>query len=437
MKKVAFYTLGCKLNFSESSTLARQLVDKGFIQVPFESTPDVFVINTCSVTENADKKCRKVVRDAQKISPKAFIAIVGCYAQLKPTEISRIPGVDVVLGASEKFQLPELLGSLDKNPLPKVMACEITEARRYHSAFSIADRTRSFLKVQDGCDYGCAFCTIPLARGKSRSDSIENVVKQARQIIARGSKEIVLTGVNTGDFGIIEGQKSHSFYDLLLALDEVTGIERIRISSIEPNLLTRQIIELVGTSDKFMPHFHIPLQSGSDTILKKMRRRYLTELYKDRLQLIKSLIPDCCIGADVMVGFPGESEELFLETYQFLQEQPLSYLHVFSYSERPNTLAIDLPNSVPKYQRTQRSKMLRILSDKLQRAFHQENLMKTRTVLFENNTENGLIHGYTDNYIRVGVPSNSALVNELIEVKLIESDFRGNMLGRVPELAAI
>ena len=437
MRKVAFYTLGCKLNFSESSTLARQLSDRGFTQVPFDASPDVYVINTCSVTENADRKCRKIVRDALKIAPNAFIVVIGCYAQLKPEEISQIPGVDVVLGAAEKFQLPDLLNSFDKNLSSKVMACDISNTQQYYPSYSVADRTRSFLKVQDGCDYGCTFCTIPLARGKSRSDTIHNVVTQAESIVKTGSKEIVLTGVNIGDFGSNERTRPHEFIDLIRALEQVNGIERIRISSIEPNLLTEEIISFVARSGKFVPHFHIPLQSGSDTILKKMRRRYLSELYSDRIQTIKGLIPDCCIGADVMAGFPGESEDLFLETYNFLRDLPLSYLHVFTYSERPNTLAVALPNEVPKHIRLQRSKMLRILSDKKKRAFYQNHLFETRSVLIENNLENDLIYGFTENYIRVGIPYTPELINKLVEVRLSEIDQAGNMIGQILELQTI
>ncbi len=434
MIKVAFYTLGCKLNFSESSTLARQLSDNGFTQVPFDALPDIYVINTCSVTDNADRKCRKIVRDAMKIAPEAFIAVIGCYAQLKPEEISRIPGVDVVLGAAEKFQLPDLLKSLDKNPPPKIMACDISAAQQYYPSYSVTDRTRSFLKVQDGCDYGCAFCTIPLARGKSRSDTVQSVVSQAETIVQAGSKEIVLTGVNIGDFGNIDGKEQHRFIELIQALEQVKGIDRIRISSIEPNLLTEEIISFVAQSDKFVPHFHIPLQSGSDAILKKMRRRYLSELYADRIQTIKELIPDCCVGADVIVGFPGESEELFLETYNFIRDLPLSYLHVFTYSERPNTLADSFSNGVPKHLRLLRSKMLRILSDKKKRAFYHNHLFETHSVLFENDTKHNLIYGFTENYIRVGVPYDPELINKIVDVRLSKVDQSGNMMGQILEL---
>jgi threonylcarbamoyladenosine tRNA methylthiotransferase MtaB len=434
MKKVAFYTLGCKLNFSESSSLARQLSDRKFKLVPFKASPDIFVINTCSVTENADRKCRKIVRDALRISPDAFIAVIGCYAQLKPKEISLIPGVDVVLGAAEKFQLPDLLNSLDKNRPAKIMACDISAAQQYYPSYSVADRTRSFLKIQDGCDYGCAFCTIPLARGKSRSESIPNVINQAESIAQAGIKEIVLTGVNIGDFGIINGNRQYQFIDLIRVLEQVNGIERIRISSIEPNLLTEEIISFVAGSDKFVPHFHIPLQSGSDSILKKMRRRYLSESYADRIQIIKGLIPDCCIGADVLTGFPGESEDLFLETYNFLQDLPLSYLHVFTYSERPNTLAEAILNRVPIHLRSQRSKILRTLSDQKKQAFYLKHLFETHSVLFENDVENDLVYGFTGNYIRVGVPYSPELINKIVNVKLTGVEQTGNMMGQILEL---
>jgi len=433
MKKVAFHTLGCKLNFSESSTLARQLRDKGFAQVQFEDSPDIFVINTCSVTENADRKCRKIVREAERISPNAFIVVVGCYAQLKPREIARIEGVDLVLGAAEKFQLAEILQSLETTVPPQVKACDIALAREYHSSYSIEDRTRSFLKIQDGCDYGCSFCTIPLARGNSRSDSIENVLLQAQKIIEAGGKEIVLTGVNTGDFGIIDGTRQHRFIELLQALDNLQGINRIRISSIEPNLLTEDIIYTVASSKIIVPHFHIPLQSGSDTILKKMRRRYLTGLYRERILLIKSLIPECCIGADIMVGFPGETDELFLESYGFVRDLPLSYLHVFTYSERPDTLAANYPNSVPSQIRQQRSRMLRILSDKKRRAFYQDHLGETHSVLVEDDRTDGLIFGFTRNYIRVGIPEETVAVNQEIDVSLEEVTASGHVRGNVLE----
>ena len=433
MKKVAFYTLGCKLNFSETSTLSRQLREKGFSTVPFESNPDVFVINTCSVTENADRKCRKIVRDAKSINANAKVVIIGCYAQLKPQEIVAIPGVDMVLGASEKFDLPNILANLDNGKAALVMACEIANAKQYHSSYSIDDRTRSFLKVQDGCDYGCTFCTIPLARGKSRSDTIPNILKQVDEIVASGSKEIVLTGVNTGDFGIVDGKREYKFIQLLRALQEVSGIHRIRISSIEPNLLTEEIVSLVADSSKIVPHFHIPLQSGSDTILKGMRRRYLTPLYNKLVLFIKEQMPHCCIGVDVMVGFPGETNELFLESYSFLRDLPVSYLHVFSYSERPNTLAAEYDHSVPKALRHERSKMLRILSDKKRRAFYQEHLGQTHQVLIENDLSDGRMYGFTRNYIRVGLPENPALINEEVKVVLDEFDYKSNIAGKLAD----
>ncbi len=433
MKKVAFYTLGCKLNFSETSTLARQLKDGGFSQVPFKDVPDIFVINTCSVTENANRKCRKIVRDAKKVSPKSTVIIIGCYAQLKPEEISRIDGVDLVLGASEKFRLLEVLRSLNRIKLPKVMACDINSVKEYQASYSSGDRTRSFLKVQDGCDYNCSFCTIPLARGKSRSDTIEHVLKQARKIRDAGSKEIVLTGVNTGDFGIINGTREYRFIDLLKALSDLEGINRIRISSIEPNLLTEEIVNLVANSKIIVPHFHIPLQSGSDTILKKMKRRYLTDLYQHRIAMIKAAMPECCIGADVLVGFPGETDELFLETYDFIKALPLSYLHVFSYSERPNTPAIDYSEVVPVQTRHQRSKMLRILSDKKRRAFYQNHLHETRRVLIEDDISGNLIFGFTENYIRVGVPAEVGLINQEVEVYLDEISSTGHVVGQLPK----
>lgn len=437
MKKVSFYTLGCKLNFSESSTLARQLREKGFSIVSFEASPNIYVINTCSVTENADRKCRKIVRDIKRINQEATVVIIGCYAQLKPREIAEIPGVDLVLGASEKFRLPEILHNLDAHKTGEVMACDIASATEYHSAYSIADRTRSFLKVQDGCDYGCSFCTIPLARGKSRSDSIDNILSQAYEIVKGGSKEVVLTGVNTGDFGIINGQRKSRFIDLLQALERIPDLRRIRISSIEPNLLTEEIISLVATSTKIVPHFHIPMQSGSDTILRLMRRRYLTELYRDRILSIKQKIPQCCIGADVMVGFPSETEALFLETYNFIRDLPFSYLHVFAYSERPNTLAATFQEAVPKSLRQQRSKMLRNLSDKKRRAFYQTHLHQTHSVLIENDLSEELIYGFTRNYIRVGIPKCPELINSEVEVVLNEIDASGNVRGKLFELEPI
>lgn len=434
MKKVAFYTLGCKLNFSETSTISRQFEEKGYLKVDFQENPDIFIINTCSVTENADKKCKKIVKEAKKISPNSYVAIIGCYAQLKPTEISEIDGVDAVLGAAEKFRLHELLGDFAKEQEKKVLASDITSANSFHNSFSINDRTRTFLKVQDGCNYGCAFCTIPLARGKSRSSTIESVLASAREIAATDVKEIVLTGVNIGDFGILDGKRNERFADLVKALDEVEGIDRFRISSIEPNLLTNEIIEFVSTSKRFVPHFHIPLQSGSNTILRRMGRRYLRELYEDRVSKIKKLMPQSCIGVDVIVGFPGETDELFLETYQFLNDLDISYLHVFTYSERANTRAVEMDGIVPIKKRNERSKMLRILSEKKRRKFYEENLSKTYKVLFEEDVEDGKMHGFTENYIRVAAKYDPMLINELKEVTLEEINPSGNVEVREPEL---
>lgn len=418
MKKVAFYTLGCKLNYAETSTLSRMFEQRGYRKTDFTDKPDIFIINTCSVTENADKKCRKIVREARNISPDAYIAIVGCYAQLKPKEIAEIPGVDAVLGAAEKFQLLDLLDGFVRKEKPQVLASDITAANRFNTSFSIGDRTRTFLKVQDGCDYSCSFCTIPLARGNSRSDTIENIVKTAREIAGTEVREIVLTGVNTGDFGIRDGKRMEKFADLIRALDEVEGIDRIRISSIEPNLLTDEIIEFVAGSKRFAPHFHVPLQSGSDKILKRMRRRYLREVYADRVKKIKNLMPHACIGADVIVGFPGETDEEFLETYRFINEMEVSYLHVFTYSERDNTLAATFSGKVPMPVRHERSKMLHILSDKKRRAFYAENIGRKATVLFENDVENGQMHGFTENYIRVSAKYDPLLINEMKAVLL-------------------
>jgi len=422
MKKVAFYTLGCKLNYSESSSIGRMFEEKGYSKVEFNEKPDIFIINTCSVTENADKKCRKIVREAQKINADGFIAIIGCYAQLKPKEISEIPGVDAVLGAAEKFRLVELLDTFQKAPsgMPaQIHASNIEEALEYHTSYSLNDRTRTFLKVQDGCDYPCAYCTIPLARGKSRSDSISNILRAAKEVASSGVKEIVLTGVNIGDFGIQNGLRKESFLDLIRALDEVEGILRFRISSIEPNLLTDEVIEFVAHSKKFVPHFHIPLQSGSNSVLGLMRRRYKRELYTERVVKIKQLMPDCCIGVDVIVGHPGETRELFLESYEFLNELDISYLHVFTYSERENTLAVNIKPLVPKAERAERSKMLHILSDKKKRHFYNEQIGKAGTVLFEDEVQNGQMLGFTENYVRVAVRYDPLLVNE---TKVIQFD---------------
>lgn len=425
MKKVAFYTLGCKLNFSETSTISRMFEEKGYKKVDFTDTPDIFVINTCSVTENADKKCRKVVREARAISPEAYVAIIGCYAQLKPREISEIPGVDAVLGAAEKFRLVELLDGFVRKPAAEVFASDIEEANSFHTSYSLHDRTRTFLKVQDGCDYSCTFCTIPLARGNSRSDSIANILETARSIAATDVREIVLTGVNTGDFGIRDGVRMERFIDLIRALDDVEGIDRFRISSIEPNLLTDEIIEFVASSKKFVPHFHLPLQSGSNHILRMMRRRYQRELYAQRVSKIKACMPHCCIGVDVIVGFPGETQEDFLETYRFINELDISYLHVFTYSERENTLAAEMPDPVPVHLRAERSKMLHILSDKKRRKFYEGNLGTEATVLFENDIEDGMMHGFTENYIRVTAKYDPVLVNEMMRVKLTAISDRG------------
>ncbi|WP_316765636.1 tRNA (N(6)-L-threonylcarbamoyladenosine(37)-C(2))-methylthiotransferase MtaB [Pedobacter frigiditerrae] len=421
MKKVAFYTLGCKLNFSETSTIGRLFTDAGYAVVEFTDAADVYVINTCSVTEHADKKCRKVVKEALKYSPNAYVTIVGCYAQLKPTEIAEIEGVDMVLGAAEKFRIVEFISDLTKNPKAVVHQQNIEKVNHnFIAAYSIGDRTRTFLKVQDGCDYPCTYCTIPLARGGSRSDTIENVVNRATQIAAGGVKEIVLTGVNLGDFGIRDGQRQDKFFDLVKALDEVDGIERIRISSIEPNLLSNEIIEFVATSKRFVPHFHIPLQSGSNKILGLMKRRYQRELYTERVAKIKAVMPNCCIGVDVIVGFPGETHDDFLDTYQFLNELDISYLHVFTYSEREQTEAATMKGKVTGSTRFDRNKMLHILSDKKRRAFYQSQIGSTAQVLFEDDQKNGFMHGFTKNYVKVKAKYDPVMVNEIKNVKLIE-----------------
>ncbi|MBS1634296.1 MAG: tRNA (N(6)-L-threonylcarbamoyladenosine(37)-C(2))-methylthiotransferase MtaB [Bacteroidetes bacterium] len=437
-KTVAFHTLGCKLNFSETSTIARLFYEKGFQKKTFDEGADVYVINTCSVTENADKECKQIVRSALSHNPDAFIAIVGCYAQLKPEQIAQIEGVDVVLGASEKFKLLNYINLSGKNQNTEVHNCEISEVSSFIDAYSVGDRTRSFLKVQDGCDYSCTFCTIPLARGKSRSDSIENVIANARKIAASGVKEIVLTGVNLGDFGYgveiggdIRKRKEYTFLDLVKALDDVEGIERIRISSIEPNLLKDEIIEFVAQSKRFVPHFHIPLQSGSDAVLKRMKRRYLRDLYADRVSKIKSLMPHCCIGVDVIVGFPGETEAEFQETYSFLQSLDISYLHVFTYSERENTEAILMPDPVPMAERKRRNKMLRILSAKKLRAFYENNLAQEHTILFEHENKNGFMFGFSENYVKVKYPFTTTLVNQKVSVKTTSIDEEGFVLAEL------
>jgi threonylcarbamoyladenosine tRNA methylthiotransferase MtaB len=418
MKKVAFYTLGCKLNYSETSTLSRKFEDKGYQKVAFTDSPDIFIINTCSVTENADKKCHKIVREARAISPNAYVAIIGCYAQLKPKEISEIPGVDAVLGAAEKFQLVELLDGFVRPEKPLVLSSDIEKANTFNTSYSLADRTRTFLKVQDGCDYSCTFCTIPLARGSSRSDTIENIVAAANNIAQSGVKEIVITGVNTGDFGLQHGVRQERFIDLVKALDEVEDIKRFRISSVEPNLIHDEILEFIAGSRRFVPHFHIPLQSGSNKILKLMRRRYQRELYVSRVARIKSLMPHACIGVDVIVGFPGETHDDFLETYQFLNELDISYLHVFTYSEREKTVAISLPDVVPHKDRAERSKMLHNLSDKKRRAFYEAHIGRSFQVLFEHDIEDGFMHGFTENYIRVRAQFDPLLVNEIVPITL-------------------
>jgi threonylcarbamoyladenosine tRNA methylthiotransferase MtaB len=427
-KKVAFYTLGCKLNFSETSTIARHFNEEGFDRVDFSEPADIYVINTCSVTENADKRFKTIVKQAQKNNPEAFVAAIGCYAQLKPQELADVNGVDLVLGATEKFKITDYLNDLTKNDFGEVHSCEIAEADFYVGSYSIGDRTRAFLKVQDGCDYKCTYCTIPLARGISRSDTLDNVLKNAKEISEKGIKEIVLTGVNIGDYGKGEfGNKKHehTFYELVKELDAVEGIERLRISSIEPNLLKNETIEFVSKSDSFVPHFHIPLQSGSNAILKLMRRRYMKELYVDRVSKIKEVMPHACIGVDVIVGFPGETDEHFLETYNFLNELDISYLHVFTYSERDNTVAANLDGVVPKNVRSKRSKMLRGLSAKKRRAFYESQIGSERTVLFESENKEGYIHGFTGNYVKVKAPWNPELVNTLHKVELSEIDDDG------------
>lgn len=427
-KKVAFYTLGCKLNFSETSTIARGFSDEGFDRVDFTEKADIYVINTCSVTENADKRFKTIVKQAQKNNSEAFVAAVGCYAQLKPQELADVNGVDLVLGATEKFKITDYINDLSKNDFGEVHSCDIDDADFYVGSYSIGDRTRAFLKVQDGCDYKCTYCTIPLARGISRSDTMESVLKNAKEISEQNIKEIVLTGVNIGDYGKGEfGNKrhEHTFLDLVTELDKVEGIERLRISSIEPNLLKNETIDLVSKSRAFVPHFHVPLQSGSNTILKKMKRRYMRELYVDRVSKIKEVMPHACIGVDVIVGFPGETEEHFLETYNFLNELDISYLHVFTYSERDNTEASIMEGVVPKSVRSKRSKMLRGLSAKKRRAFYESQLGSQRTVLFESENKEGYIHGFTENYIKVKTPWNPELVNTLHQVELTKIDDDG------------
>ena len=421
-KTAAFYTLGCKLNFSETSTIARNLADGGYTTVPFNQKADIYVINTCSVTQNADNECKRIVKKALRANSQGFVVIVGCYAQLKPEEIAQIPGVDLVLGAREKFNIVHFLHALEKSDEAKVHACEIEEADFYESAYSIGDRTRAFLKVQDGCDYKCTYCTIPLARGISRSDSVENILSKAQEIADQGIQEIVLTGVNIGDYGKGEfGNKKHenTFMELCEKLDDQTQVHRIRISSIEPNLLKNELIEFTAQSKRFVPHFHIPLQSGSDQLLKKMKRRYLTDLYRERVVKIKDVMPHACIGVDVIVGFPGETEEEFMTTYNFLNQLNISYLHVFTYSERDDTEAINFGGVVPIHVRKKRNKMLRILSEKKRMAFYQSQLGTTRKVVWEEENRNGMRYGYTENYIRVQTAYDPTLINKLMEVELV------------------
>ena len=441
---VAFYTLGCKLNYSETSSIGRMFEDRGYSQVKFEEGANIYVINTCSVTDFADKKCRQIVRRALRFSPDAFVVVVGCYAQLKPKEIAEIPGVDLVLGASEKFRILDFIDDLSKAPgKGMVQAGEVKEANTFVNSFSFGDRTRSFLKVQDGCNYKCSFCTIPLARGNSRSDTVESAVENAQKIAEMGTKEIVLTGVNLGDFGngteVIEGtkpKKEAMFIDLIKELDKVEGIERFRISSIEPNLCTDEVIEFVAQSERFVPHFHIPLQSGNNKQLKMMRRRYKRELYSERVTKIKSLMPHCCIGVDVIVGFPGETDEDFLETYKFIEALDISYLHVFTYSERANTLAAEMDDTIPMQTRRKRNEMLRNLSEKKKRHFYNQFLGRYRSVLFEAAKDKNMMNGFTDNYVKIEMPIQPDMINKIASVQLLKINDNGlvdAMLADVPE----
>ena len=435
--KVALTTLGCKLNFSETSTISRQFEDVGYSIVKFDQFSDIYVINTCSVTENADKQFKSYVSKALKLNPEAFLIAIGCYAQLKPEELAKVNGVDLVLGSKEKFKILDYLNDLKKNNIGSVHSCEIKETDFYQSSYSIGERTRSFLKVQDGCDYKCTYCTIPLARGISRSDKLDNIVNAAKSISSSGIKEIVLTGVNIGDYGKGEfGNKNHenTFLDLVSALDKVDGISRVRISSIEPNLLTNDIIDFVSKSNKFVPHFHIPMQSGSDSVLKLMKRRYLSKLYKNRIDYIKKVIPNACIGADVIVGFPGETDEDFLETYNFIKSLNLSYLHVFTYSERDNTEAINLKNIISKNIRSKRSKLLRSLSVQLKRKFYKSQLGSTKDVLFETENRNGSIYGFSNNYVRVKSDWRKNLTDKIIPFDLEDIDSDGLVIGKKSEL---
>ena len=437
---VALTTLGCKLNFSETSTISRQFKNVGYSVVRFDQFSDIYVINTCSVTENADKQFKSYVSKALKINQDAFIIAIGCYAQLKPEELANVNGVDLVLGSKEKFKILDYLNNFKKNHSGKIHSCEISETNFYRSSFSIGDRTRSFLKVQDGCDYKCTYCTIPLARGISRSDKLDNILRAAKEISNSGIKEIVLTGVNIGDYGKGEfGNKNHknTFLELVTALDKVDGISRVRISSIEPNLLSNDIINFVSNSKKFVPHFHIPMQSGSDTILKLMKRRYLSKLYRDRINHVKQVMPNACIGADVIVGFPGESEEEFMETYNFIKSLDLSYLHVFTYSERDNTEAVGLNNVVPSSIRSKRSKLLRALSVRLKRKFYMSQLGTIKNVLFEPENRNGFIYGFSNNYVRIKTPWRSSIKDKIIPFKLQNISDDGLVTGEVSKMEAI
>ena len=437
---VALTTLGCKLNFSETSTISRQFKNVGYSIVRFDQFSDIYVINTCSVTENADKQFKSYVSKALKINQDAFIIAIGCYAQLKPEELANVNGVDLVLGSKEKFKILDYLNDFKKNQSSKIHSCEISETNFYRSSFSIGDRTRSFLKVQDGCDYKCTYCTIPLARGISRSDKLDNILRAAKEISDSGIKEIVLTGVNIGDYGKGEfGNKNHknTFLELVTALDKVDGISRVRISSIEPNLLSNDIINFVSNSKKFVPHFHIPMQSGSDTILKLMKRRYLSKLYRDRINHVKQVMPNACIGADVIVGFPGESEEEFMETYNFIKSLDLSYLHVFTYSERDNTEAIGLNNVVPSNIRSKRSKLLRALSVQLKRKFYISQLGTIKNVLFEPENRNGFIYGFSNNYVRIKTPWRSSIKDKIIPFELQNISDDGLVTGEVSIMEAI
>ena len=429
--KVALTTLGCKLNFSETSTISRQFLEHGYDVVKFEEISDIYIINTCSVTQNADKQFKSLVSKSLKINSNAFIVAIGCYAQLKPEELAKINGVDLVLGSKEKFKILDYLNDLNKNKLGEIHSCEISETDFYKSSYSIGERTRSFLKVQDGCDYKCTYCTIPLARGISRSDKLSNIISSAQSISNSGIKEIVLTGVNIGDYGKGEFEKKkhdNTFLELITELDKVEGLARIRISSIEPNLLSNDIIHFVANSNKFVPHFHIPLQSGSNNILRLMGRRYKKELYQERVSYIKTLMPNACIGADVIVGFPGETDELFFETYKFIQSLNISYLHVFSYSERDNTKAVSFSNIVPKQIRSKRSKMLRSLSVKMRRNFYSKQLGSKKSILFESENKKGFIYGFSENYVRVKTPWRKKLVDEIVNYDLKEISDDGSVV---------